>query len=62
MCNSLRHHTQNARKFCQDRTTVFRVRADGKGYALIKGLHRLEALRALDEKALEGYQVKARLH
>ncbi len=39
-----------------------RVRADEKGYVLIEGLHRLEALRALGEETVEGFLVKARLH
>lgn len=42
--------------------TPIRVRADGEGYVLIEGLHRLEALRALGEETVEGYKVKARLH
>lgn len=42
--------------------TPIRVRADGKGFVLIEGLHRLEALNALGEETIEGYRVKARLH
>lgn len=42
--------------------TPIRVRADGDGYVLIEGLHRLEALRALGEETIEGYVVHARLH
>ena len=38
------------------------VRADGDGYVLIEGLHRLEALKALGEQTIEGYKVWARLH
>ncbi len=43
-------------------TTPIRVRADGAGFVLIEGLHRLEALSALGEETIEGYRVKARLH
>ncbi|MDF0601747.1 ParB N-terminal domain-containing protein [Psychromarinibacter sp. C21-152] len=43
-------------------TTPIRVRADGDGYVLIEGFHRLEALRALGEATVEGYVVRARLH
>jgi len=43
-------------------TTPIRVRADGERYVLIEGLHRLEAMRALGEETIEGYQVQARLH
>ncbi|WP_245667776.1 ParB N-terminal domain-containing protein [Neptunicoccus sediminis] len=44
-------------------TTPIRVR-EGKtgGYVLIEGYHRLEALRALGEDTIEGYEVHARLH
>ncbi|PLS19963.1 ParB N-terminal domain-containing protein [Neptunicoccus cionae] len=44
-------------------TTPIRVR-EGKtgGYVLIEGYHRLEALRALGEVTIEGYEVHARLH
>ncbi len=43
--------------------TPIRVRPDGEGlYILVEGLHRLEALTALGEETVEGYQVKARLH
>ena len=38
------------------------VRSDGEGYVLIEGLHRLEALRALGEREIEGYLVQARKH
>jgi sulfiredoxin len=43
-------------------TTPIRVRAATKGFVLIEGLHRLEALRALGEKTVEAYLVQARLH
>ncbi len=43
-------------------TTPIRVRADGEGFVLIEGLHRLEALRALGEESIEVYLVQARLH
>jgi len=39
-----------------------RVRADGKRFVLIKGMHTLEALRALSEEQIEGYLVRAQLH
>lgn len=43
-------------------TTPIRVRAGSKGFVLIEGLHRLEALRALGEETVEAYLVQARLH
>lgn len=43
-------------------STPIRVREDGKGYILIEGYHRLEAMRALGEEVIEGYIVAARLH
>lgn len=42
--------------------TPIRVRADAKGYVLIEGYHRLEAMMALGEEMIEGYIVRARLH
>ena len=39
-----------------------RLRADGDRFVLLEGLHRLEALRALGEDAVEGYLVGPRLH
>ncbi|MFT7060711.1 MAG: ParB-like chromosome segregation protein Spo0J [Pseudorhodobacter sp.] len=42
--------------------TPIRVRSVDAGYVLVEGLHRLEALRALGESAVEGYLVHARLH
>lgn len=42
--------------------TPIRVREDGKGYILIEGYHRLEAMAALGEEKIEGYIVQARLH
>ncbi len=43
-------------------TTPIRLR-EGKGrYVLQEGLHRLEAMRALGEDAIEGYLTRARLH
>ena len=42
--------------------TPIRVRSGKKGYVLIEGLHRLEALRALGEDQVEAYLVHARLH
>ena len=43
-------------------TTPIQIRADGDGYVLIEGLHRLEALRALGETTVEAYFVRARLY
>lgn len=43
-------------------TTPIRVRADGDGYVLIEGLHRLEALRAVGEATVLSYLVAARQH
>ena len=42
--------------------TPIRVRADGDGFVLIEGLHRLEALGALGEETIECSRVRARLH
>ncbi len=42
--------------------TPIRLRADGDRFVLIEGLHRLEALKALGEDAIEGYLVHARRH
>ncbi len=39
-----------------------RVRNAKKGYVLIEGLHRLEAMKALGEETIDGYVVAARLH
>jgi len=43
-------------------TTPISVRAAGDKYILIEGYHRLEALRALGEKTVVGFEVRARLH
>lgn len=43
-------------------STPIRVRADGKGFVLVDGLHRLEAMKALGEETIEGYLVQAPLH
>ncbi|MFT6104589.1 MAG: ParB-like chromosome segregation protein Spo0J [Paracoccaceae bacterium] len=43
-------------------TTPIRVRVDGEGFVLIEGFHRLEALKALGEKTVEGYLTHSRLH
>lgn len=43
-------------------TTPIQLRAEGKGFILVEGLHRLEALRALGESEVEAYLVRARLH
>ncbi|SIS64335.1 ParB-like nuclease domain-containing protein [Roseivivax lentus] len=42
--------------------TPIQVRADGPGFVLVEGLHRLEALRVLGETSVEAYLVRARLH
>ena len=39
-----------------------RVRADGKRFVLIKGMHTLEALKALGEEQIEGYLVLSLIH
>jgi sulfiredoxin len=39
-----------------------RVRADGDRFVLVEGLHRLEAMKALGEKTIEGYLVQAQKH
>ncbi|MEX2519611.1 MAG: ParB N-terminal domain-containing protein [Paracoccaceae bacterium] len=41
-------------------TTPVMLRADGDSFVLVEGLHRLEALKALGETAIEGYLVQAR--
>jgi len=46
----------------EGQTTPIRVRADGEGFILIEGLHRLEALKALGEETVTGYLVQARKH
>ena len=38
------------------------VRADGDRFVLVEGFHRLEAVKALGEKTIEGYLVQARKH
>jgi sulfiredoxin len=43
-------------------TTPIQVRAEGAGFILVEGLHRLEALRALGETTITAYLVRARLH
>ena len=43
-------------------TTPIQVRADGPGFVLIEGLHRLEAMRALGESIIDAYLVQARQH
>ncbi len=43
-------------------TTPIQVRADGTGFILVEGLHRLEAMRALGETTITAYLVRARLH
>ena len=46
----------------EGQTTPISLRADGDGFVLLEGLHRLEALKALGEETVEGYPVHARLH
>lgn len=41
-------------------TTPVMVRADGDGFVLVEGLHRLEAVKALGETTIEGHLVQAR--
>ncbi len=41
-------------------TTPIQVRADGDGFILVEGYHRLEALRALGEDEIASYLVQAR--
>lgn len=43
-------------------TTPIQVRTEGDTYILVEGLHRLEALRALGERNIDAYIVRARLH
>jgi sulfiredoxin len=43
-------------------TTPIQVRADGAGFVLVEGLHRLEAMLALGETQIDAYLVRARLH
>jgi ParB-like chromosome segregation protein Spo0J len=43
-------------------TTPIQVRADGPGFVLIEGLHRLEAMKALGEAVVDAYLVQARKH
>ena len=40
--------------------TPILVRADGKRYVLVEGLHRLEACKALGEETIQGHLVQAR--
>ena len=42
--------------------TPIMVRADGKRYVLVEGLHRLEACKLLGEETIRGLLVQARLH
>ena len=41
-------------------TTPIMVRADGKRFVLVEGLHRLEACKALGETTIAGILVQAR--
>jgi sulfiredoxin len=43
-------------------TTPIQVRADGPGFVLVEGLHRLEAMKALGEAIVDAYLVQARKH
>jgi ParB-like chromosome segregation protein Spo0J len=40
--------------------TPILVRADGKRFVLVEGLHRLEACKALGEQTIQGHLVQAR--
>lgn len=42
--------------------TPIQLRKSGQKFVLVEGLHRLEAMRALGEDAVDGYLVKARQH
>ena len=44
----------------EGQTTPIQVRADGRRFVLVEGLHRLEAMRALGEETIMGYLVQAR--
>jgi sulfiredoxin len=46
----------------QGPTPPIQVRADGAGFVLIEGLHRLEAMKALGETVVDAYLVQARKH
>ena len=46
----------------EGQTTPILLRADGDRFVLIQGLHRLEAMKALGEKTIDGYLVQARQH
>ena len=42
--------------------TPIQVRADGRRFVLIEGLHCLEAMKALGESIIDAYLVQARQH
>jgi sulfiredoxin len=46
----------------EGQTTPIQVRTDGDRFVLVEGLHRLEAMKALGEKTINGYLVQARKH
>ena len=46
----------------EGQTTPIQVRTDGDRFVLVEGLHRLEAMKALGEKNIDGYLVQARKH
>jgi sulfiredoxin len=46
----------------EGQTNPIQVRADGERFVLVEGLHRLEALKALGERTVDGYLVQARKH
>ena len=46
----------------EERQPPIQVRHDGKRWILVKGLHRLEALKALGEESVEAIVVRARRH
>lgn len=46
----------------EGQTTPIQVRTDGDRFVLVEGLHRLEAMKTLGEKTIDGYLVQARKH
>ena len=46
----------------EGQTNSIQVRSDARRFVLVEGLHRLEALKALGEKTVDGYLVQARKH
>lgn len=46
----------------EGQTAPISLRANGDGFVLIEGYHRLEALKALGETTVDAFLVHARLH